>query len=1039
MIALYKSSIARYLELTGSVYQSRIMAFKLALSLVLLVVSSLAMLKSTDQSKLASVSLTHTHYLLNLSKSVQTGSYEHKALVALYLRTRDNDSFTQMHKKRDSISEKLTEMQLATAGNAAQQRQVKAIISAFKAVVSESESQQPRMGGLVMNGPTISIIGEGQIDSLNAVLIARLNAFDEDLQRLSEAQQHAASQNSRSAEMVMLASLLTGIGILLMTFMTLRNEVTRRKESEERWQFALEGGGNGVWDWSLATNKTYYSVRWWEIHGYDTNPGGSGMDVWERHIHPEDLQDVLKKVQEYFDGKAPIYASDHRIVCKDGSIRWVHEQGMVPLRDKDGKPQRMIGTLMDITERKLMETTLLENEKRLRFMLEKSPIAVRIARAGGREVIFANARYAALINVVIGHVYGADPESYYADKEVYEEILAKLGNGEEIFDKLVELIIPGYGTKWTLASYVRIQYEGEPAVLGWFYDITERKQAEVELKIAASIFDCEIGMLITDANNKIIRANKAFTRITGYTSEEVIGKTPALLNSGRQDNDFYQSMWRSIEQAGTWEGEIWNRRKNGEVYPEYLTISAVRSSDGTVSNYAATFTDISSSKAAADEIRNLAFFDPLTGLPNRRLLLDRLSQAMASSSRSGKEGALLFIDLDNFKELNDTLGHDVGDKLLKEVAKRLAASVREGDTVARLGGDEFVVMVEDLSGKSIEAAAQVEMVGDKIIAALNQPYFLDTHECRNTPSIGATLFNTYKSSIDELLKQADIAMYQSKTAGRNQLRFFDPKMQESINARVSLEAELRKAIESRQFLLHYQVQVDKNGRPSGAEALIRWAHPERGIVSPAHFISLAEDSGIILPMGEWVLDTACAQLKAWQSDPLTEDILLAVNVSPRQFRQPDFADQVLSAVTRHDIAPCSLKLELTESLFLEDIGEVITTMNTLHGKGIQFSLDDFGTGYSSLQYLKRLPLNQLKIDQSFVRDIVSDSSDREIVGTIIAMAKNLKLSVIAEGVETEEQLQLLKDSGCLFFQGYLFSKPLPLDEFELMFKEKMRA
>jgi EAL domain-containing protein (putative c-di-GMP-specific phosphodiesterase class I) len=339
----------------------------------------------------------------------------------------------------------------------------------------------------------------------------------------------------------------------------------------------------------------------------------------------------------------------------------------------------------------------------------------------------------------------------------------------------------------------------------------------------------------------------------------------------------------------------------------------------------------------------------------------------------------------------------------------------------------------------MEAASQVEVVGDKILASLNHPYILGSHECHNTPSIGAALFNAHQSTIDELLKQADIAMYQSKTAGRNRLRFFDPKMQDSINARVLLEGELRKAIDARQFLLHYQVQVDVRGHPIGAEALIRWEHPVRGIVSPAHFISLAEDSGIILPLGEWILNTACAQLKVWQTDPGKSQITLAVNVSPRQFRQPDFAAQVLSAVTRHDIDPRLLKLELTESLFLDDIGETITTMSILHEEGIQFSLDDFGTGYSSLQYLKRLPLNQLKIDQSFVRDIVSDNSDREIVGTIIAMAKNLKLSVIAEGVETEEQLQLLKNSGCLSFQGYLFSKPLSLREFELMFNEMKKA
>ncbi|MDO8207239.1 MAG: EAL domain-containing protein, partial [Gallionella sp.] len=408
---------------------------------------------------------------------------------------------------------------------------------------------------------------------------------------------------------------------------------------------------------------------------------------------------------------------------------------------------------------------------------------------------------------------------------------------------------------------------------------------------------------------------------------------------------------------------------------------------------------------------------------------------LASSTRSGRKGALLFIDLDNFKTINDTLGHDIGDLLLQQVAQRLESCMREGDTVARIGGDEFVVMLEDLSEHTIEAAAQTEDIGEKILATLGQLYQLASHEHRSTPSIGATLFNGHNQAIDELLKQADIAMYQSKKAGRNTLRFFDPRMQQAVNARASLEEELHKALESRQFQLHYQIQVDSLRRPLGAEVLIRWLHPERGLVSPAQFIPLAEETGLILPIGRWVLETACAQLKAWQQDALTLDLVLAVNVSAKQFNQKDFVAQVRAVVQSHDINPMRLKLELTEGLFLENIEDTIATMNALKELGVQFSLDDFGTGYSSLQYLKRLPLDQLKIDQSFVRDLAVDGSDKAIVSTIIAMARNLNLDVIAEGVETEDQQQQLLGSGCACYQGYLFGKPMPIEQFEALLKQ----
>jgi len=433
---------------------------------------------------------------------------------------------------------------------------------------------------------------------------------------------------------------------------------------------------------------------------------------------------------------------------------------------------------------------------------------------------------------------------------------------------------------------------------------------------------------------------------------------------------------------------------------------------------------------ANEKINHLALYDSLTGLPNRRLLLDRLQHALASSVRTGKRGALMFIDLDNFKILNDTHGHDKGDLLLQQVARRLAACVREGDTVARLGDDEFVVILENISEQPKEAVADAEAAGKMIIAALNQSYLLDDRECHSTQSIGVTLFGGQPQGMHELLKQADLAMRRAKASGRNNLRFFDPEMQALVLARAALEADVRQAMQKNQILLHYQPQVGHDGRMSGVEALVRWHHPERGMVMPGDFVALAEEIGLILPIGRWVLETACAQLAAWAARAETAHLVMSVNVSARQLLQPDFVEQVLEALDRTGANPARLKLELTESLLVDNVEDTIVKMTALKACGIRFSLDDFGTGYSSLSYLKRLPLDQLKIDQSFVRDVLTDPNDAAIARTIVTLAQSLGLCVIAEGVETEAQRDLLASYGCHCYQGYLFSRPLPADQLE---------
>jgi diguanylate cyclase (GGDEF)-like protein/PAS domain S-box-containing protein len=577
---------------------------------------------------------------------------------------------------------------------------------------------------------------------------------------------------------------------------------------------------------------------------------------------------------------------------------------------------------------------------------------------------------------------------------------------------------------------------GEPThLLGISIDITERKRLEEELRIAAATFETHDAILITDAHANIIKVNKAFTEITGYTQEEVLGKNPSILRSGRQSNAFYAAMWQSLLETGCWTGEMWDRRKDGQIYPKWLTITAMKNQQGEATEYIAIFSDITARKQAEAEIHNLAFYDTLTKLPNRRLLLDRFRFALSMSARSNLYGAVLFLDMDKFKNLNDTLGHDYGDLLLIEVAGRIQSCMREVDTVARIGGDEFVVLLEEVDTNAEQASQKVAMIAERIRSVLSMPYQIRGYEHHSSPSIGVSLFRGHDESVDAVLKHADLAMYQAKDSGRNAVRFFDPAMQHAVETRALLESDLRNAVPYHQLRLHYQIQVDNDHHPLGAEALVRWIHPGRGMVYPAHFITIAEESSLILEIGHWVMETACKQLAIWGGHPRTRHLEIAVNVSAQQFRMSAFVDTVASLVQYYQVNPARLKLELTESVVLTHVAEVVLRMQALKKLGVKISLDDFGTGYSSLSYLKQLPIDQIKIDQSFVRDIATDQNDAVMVKTIIDLAQNFSLNVIAEGVETEAQLYFLKQNGCMAYQGYLFGKPMPLEEFEVLLEQ----
>ncbi|CAG0998970.1 partial putative signaling protein, partial [Rhodocyclaceae bacterium] len=530
-------------------------------------------------------------------------------------------------------------------------------------------------------------------------------------------------------------------------------------------------------------------------------------------------------------------------------------------------------------------------------------------------------------------------------------------------------------------------------------------------------------ILITDRENRIIAANAAFTRLTGYGLDEVRGRNPKLLSSGRTPPDTYQQLWAALAERGFWQGELWDRRKDGVIYPKWAAISAIRSPTGELDHYIASFTDISERKAAEERIDYLAHHDALTGLPNRFSLESRLAQSLLTAQREGEMAAVLFIDMDRFKTINDTLGHQAGDQLLIAVAKRLKAGVRESDIVSRQGGDEFVVVLN-----GVQAANDVTSVAGKLLRSLGEEYVIDGNTLHSTPSIGIALFPTDGDSVGTLLKNADAAMYHAKEKGRNNIQYFTGAMTQAATERLQIEHDLHRAIAEQQFELHYQPQVRaRDGTVCGVEALVRWRHPERGLVSPINFIPVAEEVGLIEPIGTWVLEEACRQLAAWQRMGIGK-LGMAVNLSAHQLRSPKIVQLVADCMARHGIAADRLELEITESVAMENPEHAIGQLIALRELGVKLAIDDFGTGYSSLAYLKRLPIQTLKLDRSFVRDIETDANDAMISGATVALAHALGLEVVAEGVETPGQATFLADKHrCDYLQGYLYGKPEPAD------------
>lgn len=791
-------------------------------------------------------------------------------------------------------------------------------------------------------------------------------------------------------------------------------------QREERFRSIVTQVPGAVFRFRRDGTLEFVSDAIYEVCGYEAKVFMAGSTrAWGNIVCTADRPRQRQLVQEALQsGKR--YEIEYRIFDAQGVERWVSECGQ-PELGADGRAAFVDGILTDISERKHDEMRIAALLAEQSVILDNVMFGIMFVRH--RKIVSAS-HYSEVMfgypaQMMVGQseslIYPGTLEYEYDAQIRYETIVTEgKFSCERQFKRADGSLI------WCQVSGSALDPEQPEAGSIWVYaDVSERKQAEEKLRLGAKVFDyIADGVIVTDAAGFIVAVNPAFTQITGYLEEEALGQSPAILRSGKQDAAFFENLWSELLATGFWRGEIWNRRKNEELYLEWLTISAVRNSDGVCTHYVGVFSDITLVKEAQEKLDHLAHHDPLTGLPNRLLFNDRLSHAIARAARDPQILALLFIDLDRFKNVNDTLGHHIGDELLRQVAQALASNVRDEDTLARLGGDEFILLLENIDGKY---AAGV--VADKLMALFEQPFVVAAHELFVTASVGISMYPVDGDDLNILIRNADVALYQAKAHGRNAYRFFSAEMTGEGVERLRLENMLRRSIEKGEMFLNYQPQVDiSSGQLVGVEALVRWHQPELGLVPPIRFIPIAEDTGFINQLGKWVLFEACRQMLRWQERGLYVP-KMAVNLSVKQFERGSMVAMVKEILAETGLAASRLQLEVTESVIMHT-GDALSFLQDLHATGVGLAIDDFGTGYSSLAYLKQMPVQTLKIDRSFIKDIGSDPNDEAITLAIIQLGRSMNLAVIAEGVENEAQIEFLRREGCHLAQGYYYSKPL---------------
>ena len=784
----------------------------------------------------------------------------------------------------------------------------------------------------------------------------------------------------------------------------------------------------GDWTWSQDGSHHHWSPEVYRIFGEDPAGPPLPVELLEQRFLPPGRQMLQEAVQRCLKTGEP-YAVDAQIQRADGSMAWVITRGQ---RTHEG-PERQVrlhGTIQDITERKRTEIALAEREAQLSRVLEGSDLGYWDWNVQTNE-FQVSARWETMLGYEPGEVDVSvenwprlvHPDDFPLALASIEQHMA----GETPAHELEMRCRTKEGEwRWIRTSGRVVSRDAEGRALmmsGTHTDITERKQLELALREAAMVFDSSLeGIMMVDPQMRITKVNAAFCHITGYSAEEAQGQSPRMLSSGRQGPEFYREMWRALAAHDVWRGEIWNRRRNGEIYAELLTISCVRDAKGVVQHYIGVFSDISQIKSHEAELHRIAHFDPLTGVPNRRLLVDRLHQALARAARSESSLAVCFLDLDGFKVVNDAHGHAVGDRLLIEVTQRMTQVLRAEDTLARLGGDEFVILLTDISSE-----LDCTLVLDRLLQTVQQPLRIEGLELRVTVSIGVSLFPNDNADADTLMRHADQAMYLAKEAGKNRYQLFDPVSDRRAQSHREFLLRLQQALEAREFVLHYQPKVDLvDGRLLGVEALIRWNCPGRGLVPPGEFLPQLQSSSLELAVGEWVIEEALSQAQRWREQGL--DLRVSVNVSAAHLQQPDFHDKLAEALQRHPgQPPRQFELEVLETAQIEDMDAAVAILKRCGDLGVRFALDDFGTGYSSLTYLRKLPVQTLKIDQSFVRGMLGNADDMGIVEGVIRMARAFRMDVVAEGVETLEHGRILLQQGCRLMQGYGISRPMPAE------------